>query len=237
VPLLVVVLLGAMLASWSACGDDGGARVCEPGASQACACTSGGSGAQTCAADGSGWQPCECTSADADADADADTDAGADGNADADGDAGAGTWFDTTSGLLWESPRDTTNRNWDDAVAYCDGLALGGHDDWRLPTISELRSLIRGCPATVTGGPCGVTDTCLGNPCWMSCGDCTMWGGPGDGGAYWPPGLRGAAGWCWSSSSKADSTSLMWYVDFSSGNVSISAKASTNDVLCVHPGP
>jgi hypothetical protein len=32
--------------------------------------------------------------------------------------------------------------NWEDALAYCESLDLGGHTDWRLPTIKELCSLV-----------------------------------------------------------------------------------------------
>lgn len=30
---------------------------------------------------------------------------------------------------------------WPEAVAYCDDLALGGYEDWRLPTLTELETL------------------------------------------------------------------------------------------------
>ena len=31
---------------------------------------------------------------------------------------------------------------WEDALAACEGSSWGGHDDWRLPSIVELRSLV-----------------------------------------------------------------------------------------------
>jgi hypothetical protein len=45
-------------------------------------------------------------------------------------------------------------------VEYCKALALGGHSDWRLPNIDELRSLVAYCPQTQPGGACKVTNSC-----------------------------------------------------------------------------
>jgi len=56
--------------------------------------------------------------------------------------------------------------SWDDAVKYCEILQEKGSDNWRLPTISELRTLIRNCPYTEYPKPtsqedwCEVTDEC-----------------------------------------------------------------------------
>jgi hypothetical protein len=170
--------------------------------------------------------------------------ADADGEADADAVADAGVcvggWYDSTSGLCWEDPPDPTTRSWDDAVAYCDSLALGGREDWHLPTISELRSLIRGCPATETGGSCGVTDSCTGDGCgsWGSCAGCSYLGGPGAGGSYWPPELTAHDyGWFWSSSSYAGGAFYACYVGFYYGGVYYSVRTGTVYVRCVRSGP
>jgi len=40
-----------------------------------------------------------------------------------------------------------------EAVAYCEDLDLAGHQDWRLPSVDELRSLVAGCPHSVDGHP------------------------------------------------------------------------------------
>ncbi|MBQ4437681.1 DUF1566 domain-containing protein [bacterium] len=64
-------------------------------------------------------------------------------------------------GLAWSSK--TKSATWSNAISYCDNLTEGGYDDWHLPTISELRTLIQNCPVTETGGECGITDTCLSN--------------------------------------------------------------------------
>lgn len=191
--------------------------------------------------------------ADADADDDADGDVeddrpGIDGDADADseadGDDGSsicsGGWFDPSSGRCWQNPPDGTERTWDAAVAYCSSLSLGGYGpgSWHLPTISELRSLIRGCPATETGGSCGVTDTCLDAACRdASCYGCSGGDGPGSAGAYWPPELHGVAQWYWSSSSYPGGASFAWYIYFGFGSLYGPGESLTFYVRCVRPGP
>ena len=59
-------------------------------------------------------------------------------------DNGDGTVTDNCTGLMWQ--KDTGNRgnplHWCDALAYCEVLSLGGHDDWRLPNVRELQSIV-----------------------------------------------------------------------------------------------
>ncbi|MBI5528066.1 MAG: SUMF1/EgtB/PvdO family nonheme iron enzyme [Deltaproteobacteria bacterium] len=177
------------------------------------------------------------------ADLDGGVDAGPDGGLDAGQDAGPdggvieGVWIDSTTGLMWQNPASDRTFTYDEAIVYCGDLYLDGHDDWRVPTISELRSLIRGCPDTQTGGACGVTDSCLEDSCrWQGCSGCLLLGGPGEGGCYWDAALRGPCYFYWSSSSYAGATSLAWYVFFFYGNVDYFVKPPTLWVRCVR-GP
>ncbi len=57
-------------------------------------------------------------------------------------DNGDGTVTDTSTGLMWQQQACSSTQTWEQALAYCEGLNLGGHTDWRLPTIKELRSLV-----------------------------------------------------------------------------------------------
>jgi len=57
-------------------------------------------------------------------------------------DNGDGTVSDLVTGLMWVRARGE-KRSWEDAMAGASGCRVGGHDDWRVPTIKELYSLIR----------------------------------------------------------------------------------------------
>lgn len=56
-------------------------------------------------------------------------------------DNGDGTVTDQFSGLVWQQGFEA-NTVEDDTPEYCDNLVLGGKYDWRLPTITELGSLV-----------------------------------------------------------------------------------------------
>jgi hypothetical protein len=43
--------------------------------------------------------------------------------------------------LLWSRRDNGRDVRWEQAVTHCEELRLGGYDDWRLPTLEELRSI------------------------------------------------------------------------------------------------
>ncbi|MGI6394659.1 MAG: DUF1566 domain-containing protein [bacterium] len=134
--------------------------------------------------------------------------------------------FKSFNKLNWSEEAPNT-MNWSDAK-YCSNLREGGYSDWRLPTISELRTLIQNCPGTETGGECGVTDSCLsGGDCWNdACGGCKYF----EDGRY---SKLGDTGWFWSASEQSDSTNGAWYVSFNYGKVNDSYKNGKQHVRCV----
>jgi hypothetical protein len=186
------------------------------------------------------------TDSDADADSDGDSDTDGDSDGDMDGDADTDTFpaavdcdggkLDPSSNLCWQNPL-AGSMQWQAASDYCDGLSLAGHDAWRLPTIGELRSLVRGCAATETGGVCGVTDDCLGSSCWGgACDGCGYGDGPANG-CYWPAGFEGECGTYWTSSANADDESEAWTIDLYDGLLTYYEKIESYDVRCLRPGP
>ncbi len=68
---------------------------------------------------------------------------------------GADTFTDKTTGLTWQdnSASKTVQKTWSGAKEYCENLTLGGYDDWRLPSIRELQSIVnmRYVPAIKSG--------------------------------------------------------------------------------------
>ena len=145
------------------------------------------------------------------------------------------TWFDSTTGLTWQND-DVCFRDWNMARDHCRDLNLDDCHDWYLPTISELRSLIRECSNTATDGTCGVTDNCLNSECQDdSCEGCINGDGPGLDGRYWPSELNGEGWSYWSRSLVSDDGGLnAWDVNFAKGNVGFKIVSAGRCVRCVH---
>ena len=54
---------------------------------------------------------------------------------------GNGTVTDQARSLTWQQQDDGAKKTWEQALAYCEGLTLGGSSDWRLPSVKELTSI------------------------------------------------------------------------------------------------
>lgn len=130
------------------------------------------------------------------------------------------------NGKTWSEA--VKNKTWEEAKTYCENLVECGYSDWHLPTISELRTLIQNCPATMTGGECGVADSCLSfSECWNStCQGCDF----DSSGKY---SKLGDTYWLWSSSVRSDGSGYAWYVVFDYGRVGNYYKSNTYSVRCV----
>ncbi|MBR4531399.1 DUF1566 domain-containing protein [bacterium] len=72
---------------------------------------------------------------------------------------------DPSSGLTW-STRSSGSMNWRDSKSYCNNLTENGYSDWHLPTISELKTLVKNCSAIAAGGSCYVSDSCSSRDCF-----------------------------------------------------------------------
>ena len=134
-------------------------------------------------------------------------------------------------GLIWS---DITFKefDWTSAMNYCKNLKEDGRNNWRLPNIDELRTLIKNCKNSETDGDCRVSEKkgCLSRDCLKddySCG-CIF----GEDGFYSKLGDDEDVK-LWSSSANSDDVSSAWRVDFSSGWVKDYNKSSLNHVRCV----
>ncbi len=137
-----------------------------------------------------------------------------------------------------------------DALRYCENLALGGYEDWRLPNIDELRRLLRGNADTEFGGSCPVTDgSALADSQNFSCLGGDALAGPGPTGCYWNPELTGTCDKAdpaaqghyleyWATNAAVDDPEhWIAYVSFDSGAVGFNHINSYGDVRCVRDAP
>ncbi len=64
-----------------------------------------------------------------------------------------GVVSDAATGLMWEQADSDAGLTWSDALAYCQSRTTGGYEDWRLPNIRDLESIVdfsRNTPALPT---------------------------------------------------------------------------------------
>jgi len=77
-------------------------------------------------------------------------------------DHGDDTVTDTCTGLMWQKNTAPGTYNWQNALKYCEDLSLSEYDDWRLPNVRELQSIVDyGCvdpsiDTTVFGAVLGI---------------------------------------------------------------------------------
>lgn len=57
-------------------------------------------------------------------------------------DNGDGTVTDDVTGLVWQGEQPSGSYTFGGAASYCEGLSLGGADDWRMPTRIEMISVL-----------------------------------------------------------------------------------------------
>ena len=123
--------------------------------------------------------------------------------------------------LQW-SEKAPNAMSWYEAKQYCENLDEGGHSDWKLPNIDELRTLIK-APETISGGKCQIsekTGKLSSEDYTEECGNSTS--KLGDRYSFW------------SSSTPSDSTNGAWIVNFSYGDVDSDNKNShKQSVRCV----
>jgi hypothetical protein len=118
---------------------------------------------------------------------------------------GNSTVTDNVTGLMWQQ-QSGTNMSWSNAGAYCTGLSVGNHTDWRLPSVMELISIVN----------YGIQST-----------------GPMINSTYF---LNTAASSYWSSTPDAGNTSNAWEMNFSAGTSFTSAMSGNAYVRCVRGG-
>ena len=57
-------------------------------------------------------------------------------------DNGDGTVSDLGTGLMWQQSDDGKEYTWQEALEYSENLVLAGQNDWRLPNIRELETIV-----------------------------------------------------------------------------------------------
>ena len=151
-------------------------------------------------------------------------------------DNGDGTITDLNTGLTWEKKSDDGSiHDKDKTFAWSDvddptiwdfiaslntegGTGFAGHNDWRIPNVKELQSIVDYETSGPAVGPAFDNGACGGGLCTVLQCSCT---GPS---TYW------------SSSTLAGSPTSAWFVGFEFGTVFANVKSNTFFVRAVRGG-
>ncbi|MBW2702458.1 MAG: DUF1566 domain-containing protein [Deltaproteobacteria bacterium] len=143
---------------------------------------------------------------------------------------------------MWQISPDSGEMGHSEANDYCDLLVCDGQDDWRLPSISELRGLIHECPEMEPDGGCGVSDGCNSSlpppeaECLNGlCMNCEPNMGP-DYGCYWPDEMDGDCHIYWSSTTVDDLAENHWAIDFQDAGIFPQSDGNPHYVRCFRDG-
>jgi hypothetical protein len=151
------------------------------------------------------------------------------------------TFRDPTTGLVWQL-RGELPRAWSViAKGYCRRLKHAGADDWRMPTIDELRSLVRGCKRTASRGRCRLRQRCSAEARCFSgnCRGCGKKATDRPDRCYWPAAFgKRCERVIWScTTDRGRKVPVNWYLDFSTaGLIKGLWKRQVSSVFCVR-GP
>jgi flagellar biosynthesis GTPase FlhF len=128
----------------------------------------------------------------------------------------------TFNGLMWEK---THAMNWNDAMEYAKNLQFGGYSDWRLPTVDELKEVVRSCGGTPAEyndkNSSSIIDKNIANSSYRSC--------------YKNKGFEDNCLY-WSCASVSGRTKYAWIVYFGFGDVGNGNKDYDYSLRCVRAG-
>jgi len=127
-----------------------------------------------------------------------------------------GVYYDTGRGLMWQITPDPTYYAQYNAEEHCANLTIGDLDDWYLPDISQLRSLLVGCDKTDLGGQCNIDVAgCTESSCRSgNCDGCSRTDT-----CYWHTFWQGECSYFWSSTPNEGSG--YWYINFENGRLNV----------------
>ena len=141
--------------------------------------------------------------------------------------------IDSLSGYLWSARQSTSTHQ--NSYNYCQNYSIPGigQNQWSLPNISTLRTLIQNCSKTQTGGSCGVVYgcqdilTCFNMLNCMGCASGSSYSKLGDTSQLWSVSAA--------TNNANNNTDNSWFVDFSSAAVSYGNKTNSKDFRCSIP--